>query len=98
MADTWPLPMNPAFRRILLETAETLAIALAGGVTCVLLGLPAGLVSGSVVAVAAAAFVGRPVRGAGGLGRGLFGVVWALLRTGGATETMQRGDTWPVRV
>ena len=42
--------MNPAFRRILIETAETLAIALAGGLTFTLLGLPAGLVSGSVVA------------------------------------------------
>src|SRR6516225_5267884 len=54
--------MNPAFRRILLETAETLAIAFAGGVTCVVLGLPAGLVSGSVVAVATAALLGRPMR------------------------------------
>ncbi|HEY4736115.1 MAG TPA: hypothetical protein VIH63_01830 [Xanthobacteraceae bacterium] len=54
--------MNPAFRRILFETAETLAIALAGGVTCVFLGLPAGLVSGSVMAVATAALLGRPMR------------------------------------
>ena len=44
--------MNPAFRRILIETAETLAVALAGGLAFVFLGLPAGLVSGSVVAVA----------------------------------------------
>jgi len=47
--------MDPAFRRILVETSETLAVALAGGVTFIWLGLPAGLVSGSVLAVATAA-------------------------------------------
>src|ERR1051326_7946843 len=39
-------------RRLVLEVAETLAIALFGGVTFAWLGLPAGLVSGSVLAVA----------------------------------------------
>ena len=48
--------------RALIETAETLAIALAGGLTFTLLGFPAGLVSGSVLAVAAAALLGRPVK------------------------------------
>ena len=46
--------------RTLTETAETLAIALAGGATFTLLGLPAGLVSGSVLAVAIAALAGPP--------------------------------------
>ena len=56
------LPASFPARRTLIETAETLAIALAGGLTFTLLGLPAGLVSGSVLAVAAAALLGRPVR------------------------------------
>ena len=44
-------------RRILIETAETLAIALAGGLLFAYLKLPAGLVSGSVLAVATAALL-----------------------------------------
>src|ERR1700724_78146 len=55
------VPALPS-RRVLAETAETLAIALAGGLTFTYLGLPAGLVSGSVLAVATAALIGRPVR------------------------------------
>ena len=47
--------------RRLAQTAETLIIALAGGATFTLLGFPAGLISGSVLAVATAALLGRPV-------------------------------------
>jgi len=56
-------PMLPALppRRTLIENAETLLIALAGGLGFTYFGLPAGLVSGSVVAVATAAQRGRPV-------------------------------------
>ena len=49
-------------RRTLFQVAETLAIALAGGVAFAWLKLPAGLVSGSVLAVATAALLGRPMR------------------------------------
>jgi uncharacterized membrane protein AbrB (regulator of aidB expression) len=52
-----PLKLFP--QRTLIDTAETLAIALAGGMTFIYLGLPAALVSGSVVAVATAALLGR---------------------------------------
>src|SRR5262249_59348211 len=95
MARAWALPMNPAFRRILLETAETLAIALAGGVTCVFLGLPAGLVSGSVVAGGVAPLLGRPERNPPMLGRPLFVVGRAPLRTGLATRNPPAGFTRP---
>ncbi len=62
-----PLQLLP--QRTLIDTAETLAIALAGGLTFIYLGLPAALVSGSVVAVATAAlFFGRPVKIPLGLG------------------------------
>ena len=44
------VPALPS-RRVLTETAETLAIALAGGLTFTYLALPAGLVSGSVLAL-----------------------------------------------
>src|SRR5215468_595613 len=90
--------MNPALRRILLETAETLAIAFVGGVTCVVLGLPAGLVSGSVVAVAAAALLGRPMRVPLTLARICYVVVGTLLGTVVTPETLRGVITWPASV
>jgi len=90
--------MNPAFRRVLIESVETLAIALAGGVTFVLLGLPAGLVSGSVVAVATAALLGRPMRVPPMLARICYVVVGTLLGTVVTPETLRGVITWPASV
>jgi len=90
--------MNPALRRILIETAETLAIALAGGLTFTWLGLPAGLVSGSVVAVATAALLGRPMRVPPALARICFVVVGTLLGTVVTPETLRGVVTWPASV
>jgi uncharacterized protein len=94
----WPLPMDPAFRRILIETAETLTVALAGGVTFVFIGLPAGLVSGSVVAVATAALLGRPMRVPLTLARICYVVVGTLLGTVVTPETLRGVITWPASV
>jgi membrane AbrB-like protein len=44
-----------------LRAAETLAIAAAGGLTLTWAGFPAGLVTGSLLGVATAALLGRPV-------------------------------------
>ena len=44
-----------------LRAAETLAIAALGGLVLSWLGFPAGLVTGSLLGVAAAALLGRPV-------------------------------------
>ena len=90
--------MNPAFRRILSETAETLAIALAGGLTFIFLGLPAGLVSGSVVAVATAALLGRPMRVPLTLARACYVVVGTLLGTVVTPETLRGVTTWPASI
>ncbi len=90
--------MNPAFRRIAIETVETLAIALAGGLTFALLGLPAGLVSGSVVAVATAALLGRPMRVPLMLARICYVVVGTLLGTVVTPETLRGVITWPASV
>jgi membrane AbrB-like protein len=90
--------MNPALRRIMTETAETLAIALAGGLTFTLLGLPAGLVSGSVVAVATAALLGRPMRVPLPLARVCYVVVGTLLGTVVTPETLRGVITWPASV
>ncbi len=51
-----PLPSTTA----LLHCAETLLIGALGGTAFTLLGFPAGLISGSLLAVAAAALLGRP--------------------------------------
>jgi membrane AbrB-like protein len=48
-----------SLKQLTLRTAETLLIAAGGGGVFVLVGFPAGLVSGSLLAVAAAALLGR---------------------------------------
>jgi membrane AbrB-like protein len=98
MVMAWPVPMDPAFRRILLETAETLAFALAGGLTFTFLGLPAGLVSGSVLAVASAALLGRPMRLPLPLARVCYVVVGTLLGTVVTPETLRGVATWPASI
>jgi hypothetical protein len=82
-------------RRTLIETAETLAIALAGGLAFILLGLPAALVSGSVVAVATAALLGRPVRLPLALARICYVIVGILLGAVVTPETLHGVTTWP---
>jgi membrane AbrB-like protein len=91
-----PLTFSPP--RVLVETAETLLIALAGAVAFALLGLPAGLVSGSVVAVATAALIGRPVRVPLALARICYVVVGTLLGTVVTPETLHGVATWPVSI
>src|SRR5713101_6750256 len=98
MVMAWPVPMDPAFRRILLETAETLAFALAGGLMFIFLGLPAGLVSGSVLAVASAAVLGRPMRLPLPLARVCYVVVGTLLGTVVTPETLRGVATWPASI
>jgi uncharacterized protein len=94
----WPLPMDPAFRRALIETTETLTVALAGGVTFVFIGLPAGLVSGSVVVVATAALLGRPMRVPLTLARICYVVVGTLLGTVVTPETLRGVIIWPASI
>ena len=90
-------PALPA-RRVLIETAETLAIALAGGLTFTYLQLPAGLVSGSVLAVATAALLGRPARLPLLLARICYVNVGILLGAVVTPETLRGITTWPVSI
>ena len=92
--------MLPAFppRRLLIETAETLVIALAGGLTFAFLGLPAGLVSGSVLAVATAALIGRPVRVPLTLARICYIIVGTLLGAVVTPATLRGVTTWPASI
>ncbi len=85
-------------RRAVLDIAETLAIALCGGVTFAWFGLPAGLVSGSVVAVAAAALFGRPVKVPPALARICYVSVGILLGAVVTPETLRGVAAWPTSI
>ena len=85
-------------RRTLFETAETLMFALAGGLIFIVLGLPAGLVSGSVLAVATAALLGRPMRVPLPLARVCYVIVGTLLGTVVTPQTLRGVSTWPVSI
>jgi uncharacterized protein len=82
-------------RRVLIETAETLAIAVAGAVIFVLLNLPAALISGSVIFTAAAALCGRPMRLPLPLARVGYVIVGILLGTVVTPETLHGISAWP---
>ncbi len=92
--------MSPALPplRALLEPAETLLIAAAGGLAFTLLGFPAGLVSGSVLAVATAALLGRPVQVPIALARVGYVVVGILLGAVVTPQTLKGFATWPLSV
>jgi uncharacterized membrane protein AbrB (regulator of aidB expression) len=85
-------------RRTLFEITETLAIALAGALAFALLGLPAGLVSGSVLAVTAAALLGRPVKMPLAFVRVCYIVVGILLGSVVTPETLRGVTTWPASI
>ncbi len=91
------MPAIPPLRAP-IETAETLLIAAAGGLTFTLLGLPAGLISGSVVAVTVAALFGRPAKVPVPLARVCYIVVGILLGAVVTPQTLKGLATWPVSV
>ena len=91
------LPALPP-RRTLIEIAETLLIGLAGGLTFTFFGFPAGLVSGSVLAVATAAILGRPVKVPLALARVCYVTIGILLGTVVTPETLRGVTTWPASV
>jgi hypothetical protein len=91
------LPALPP-QRTLIENAETLLIALAGGLGFTYFGLPAGLVSGSVVAVATAALLGRPVKLPLVLAQFCAVVIGILLGAVVTQETLRGVATWPASI
>ena len=91
----WPvLPLL----RAAIEPAETLLIAAAGGIALALLGFPAGLVSGSVLAVTAAALLGRPVKVPMALARIGYVIVGILLGAVVTPQTVKGFITWPASI
>jgi uncharacterized protein len=91
----WPaLPLL----RAAIEPAETLLIAAVGGIAFALLGFPAGLVSGSVLAVSAAALLGRPVKVPMALARVGYVIVGIQLGAVVTPETVRGFLTWPASI
>ena len=88
------MPPAPALRT-LAETAETLIIALAGGTAFALAGFPAGLVSGSVLAVAAAALAGRPMCVPTPLARACYILIGIFLGAVVTPQTLKGFAAWP---
>src|ERR1700686_1571239 len=88
------LPTRPEF----LQTAETLLIAAAGGVGFSLIGEPAGLVSGSVLAGASAALAGGAPEVPLWLARVCFVLIGMLLGAVVTPETLAGIATWPLSV
>jgi membrane AbrB-like protein len=88
----------PPPRREWLEVAETLAIAAAGGIAFSLVGVPAGLVSGSILSVACAALAGRPVKVPLWLARVCFVLVGMLLGAVVTPATLRGVATWPLSI
>jgi uncharacterized protein len=83
---------------MLCEVAETLVIALAGGGAFQLAGLPAGLISGSVLAVAGAALLGRPMTIPPTLTRLILVVAGIALGSGVTPETLRGIATYPLSI
>jgi membrane AbrB-like protein len=81
-----------------LDAAETIAIAAAGGITFSLIGVPAGLVSGSILSVATAALAGRPTKVPLWLARVCFVLVGMLLGAVVRPETLRGIVTWPASI
>ena len=89
--------MRPAFpSSALYPIAETLLIAAAGGVAFVLIGFPAGLVTGSMLAVTVAALLGRPMKIPLLLARVCYVVTGTLLGAVVTPATLAGIATWPL--
>jgi membrane AbrB-like protein len=96
--DHAPMPPPSARLHELLHIVETLLIATAGGFALHLLGFPGGLVSGSMLSVAIAAFAGRPMRVPRPLARVCFVLVGILLGAVITPETLRGIAAWPLSI
>jgi membrane AbrB-like protein len=92
------MPPAASLARTLAHTAETLLIALAGGTVFTLVGFPAGLISGAVLAVAAAALLGRPMQVPVPLARTGYVLIGILLGAVVTPQTVAGFTAWPLSI
>ena len=85
-------------RRVLRQTAETLLVGTAGGTLLNLLGFPAGLISGSVLAAALVSLAGRPLGLPGGLTRIIFVLSGIALGSAVSPQTLRSLTAYPFSV
>ena len=83
---------------ILRHLGETLAIALAGGATLGLAGVPAGWLSGSILAVAGASLAGRPMLVPTLMMRAIFVLIGISLGAVVTPETLHGMATYPLSI
>ena len=91
-----PSPINRT--AIFRHVAETLAIAATGGVTLGLIGVPAGWLSGSILAVAGASLAGRPMLIPTLLMRTIFVLIGISLGAVVTPETLHGMATYPLSI
>src|SRR5882672_11208671 len=92
------MALSVATRRTMLRTAETLLIAAAGGAAFTWAGFPAGLISGSLLSVAALALAGRPLMIPEPLFRVISVLVGISLGAVATPETLHGLATFPVSI
>ncbi len=85
-------------RDVVLRTLETLAVGAVGGVAFETAGFPAGLVAGSIVTVAVASLMGRPLMVPGGLTRVLLVTVGIALGSVVSPETLGGFAIYPLSI
>ena len=83
---------------MLLRTVETLLIAALGGALFTLVGFPAGLISGSLLSVAAAALAGRPLLIPAPLSRAISVLVGISLGAVATPETLKGLVAFPISI
>src|SRR5471032_1844730 len=82
----------------LLHVAETLLVAACGGMTFALLGFPAGLITGSLLTVAVAALLGRPMTAPLPLARVIYVLVGISLGAVVTPDTLHGIATFPLSI
>ena len=89
-----PLPS----RQTVLHLGETLVVGTIGGAILTFAGMPAGWLSGAMIAVAIAALAGRPMGVPAPLARVVFVLIGISLGGAVTPETLKGISTWPLSV
>jgi membrane AbrB-like protein len=89
------MQLTSSIQRDMRRTAETLLIATLGGVAMAATGFPAGLVTGSMLAVACAALIGRPMTVTLPIARASFVLVGVMLGAVVTPEMVKGIANWP---
>jgi membrane AbrB-like protein len=92
------MPLSAPALRALLSFFETLLTALAGGLVFTWIGIPAGLMSGSMLTTAVSALFGRPIAIPVRLAQASFILIGILLGAVVTPETLRGIGTWPLSI